>query len=46
MAGSEYDIRVHTFVNKEFEKFIELQAFTQNKLAAFEDGLKKKLREE
>ena len=44
MPGTEYDIKVHAFVNKEFEKFIELQSFTQNKLAAFEDGLRKQLR--
>ena len=31
-------------MNREFEKFIELQNFTQNRLAAFEDGLRKKLR--
>ena len=41
MSGSEYDIKVHTFVNREFEKFIDLQSFTQNKLAAFEDSLRK-----
>ena len=46
MSGAEYDIKVHTFVNREFEKFIELQSFTQNKLAAFEDSLRKKLRED
>jgi len=37
---------VHTIVNREFEKFIDLQAFTQNKLAAFEEGLRRKLRGE
>lgn len=46
MAGTEYDIKVHTIVNREFEKFIELQTFTQHKLVAFEDGLRKKLRGE
>lgn len=46
MPGSEYDIKVHTIVNREFEKFIDLQAFTQNKLAAFEEGLRRKLRGE
>jgi len=46
VPGSEYDIKVHTIVNREFEKFIDLQAFTQNKLAAFEEGLRRKLRGE
>jgi hypothetical protein len=41
----EAEVRIHAVVIREFEKFISEQTFTQNKLAAFEVTLKKKMDE-